>query len=247
MPKVSVIIPTYNNAQFLPETLDCVLNQTIKDVEVLVIDDGSTDNTKDVMAQYTDQYPDQVKYVVQKNQGPAAARNNGIKQATGDYVAFVDSDDLWEKEKLEIQLAFLEKNPDYSFAYSDVYAMDEEGRIGKTMMSLKHPVSGDIFYPLLKENFVSIPTSIVNRKCFETVEGFCEDPQIISTEDHHFWLKLANYFKGGFIDKPLAKYRIRSGSLSSQGIRQRERELLVIDKISKEFPAKYSSGKKTFS
>ncbi|MDX9703487.1 MAG: glycosyltransferase [Candidatus Auribacterota bacterium] len=246
MPKVSVIIPTYNSVRFLSDTIDSVLNQTFDDIEIIVVDDGSTDNTSELMARYVSRFPDKIKYIKQRNQGPAIARNTGASYGNAEYIAFLDSDDLWLKEKLETQLAFFEKYPEYSFSYSDVYAMDEDGNIGKTMMRLKHPVSGEFFYNLLKENFISLPTSMIRRKCFDKVGGFSADPQIISTEDHHLWLKMARYYKGGYIDKPLAKYRIHSGSLSSQCICQRKRELLVIDKIAQEFPDMYATGLKHF-
>src|SRR5690349_3602213 len=107
MPKVSVIIPTYNRAQFIARAVDSVLEQTYKDFEIIVIDDGSSDNTQEILKAYEGK----IRYVYQQNKGISAARNRGIQEAKGEYIAFLDSDDVWKPEKLSVQVAILDVNP----------------------------------------------------------------------------------------------------------------------------------------
>jgi len=246
MPAVSVVIPTYNCAEFLPQTIDSVLNQTFKDFEIIIVDDGSVDNTKEIVKHYIDTAKRQIKYIYQENKGPAAARNNGIRNASGKYIALVDSDDLWVAEKLSVQIDYLEKNTDLSFVFSDMFIMEENGKAGDTMMKTKKPSSGYIFYELLKDNFIFSPTPFAKKECFDKAGFFCEDRDIISTEDHHMWLKVAYFFKGGYIDKPLAYYRIRSGSLSSYKLNLAIKDMIVLDKIAAEFPDTVQEGEKYY-
>lgn len=244
MPKVSVIIPTYNSAKYLPYALLSVLRQSLQDYEILLIDDGSTDNTQEIVGHFNDNYPDKIRYVFQANQGLAGARNTGLKHAVGEFLALLDADDIWLHDRLRIQVEFLEKNSEYSFAFADVVAMDMEGRLGKTMMRLKRPASGNIFFELLSQNFISVPTMLMRRCCISTVGGYATDLKLC--EDHHFNLRLAHYFKGKYIDMPLACYRIRRDSLSSSHVQMRLWDLKVIDLIQGMFPERYDVGKKYF-
>src|SRR4030065_572228 len=116
MPRVSVVIPCYNNISYLRECLDSVLNQTLTDYEVILIDDGSTDGTSEIIQSYLPR----IKYLRQPNQGPAAARNAGIEAASGECIAFPEADDLWYPEKLEVQLKFMEANPRFAWVYTDM-------------------------------------------------------------------------------------------------------------------------------
>lgn len=240
MSLVSVIIPSYNGGKYLPETLDSVLKQTYTDYEIIIVDDGSSDDTKDVVERYRKKFPEKIKYIYQKNAGPASARNNGIRNSSGEFIAFVDCDDVWVSEKLQVQVDYLRKHPQCGFVFSDVFALDKDGRIGKTMMRFKHPESGKIFYSLLKENFVLTLTLVTRRKCIEKVNGFCED--LLSSEDHHCWLKMANFYDGVYINLPLAFYRIRQDGLSSATVSLREKDIRVIDMIIDEFPDRYKNG-----
>ena len=113
--KVSVIIPTYNRSSVLSRAIDSVLRQSDRDFELIVVDDGSTDNTKNLIEQYSDQ----ITYIYQDNEGVSAARNLGLKHATGEWVAFLDSDDEWKKKKLEKQIAFIEKNPLFQWSHGN--------------------------------------------------------------------------------------------------------------------------------
>src|SRR3989338_3266861 len=122
-PLLSVIIPTFNRAFYILTVLESVLKQTYRNMEVLVVDDGSKDSTKEVLAPYLHK----IQYIYQDNRGNAAARNAGLKQAKGKYVAFLDSDDYWAQEKCEKQVAFLEKHPDCAFVYCGAYLINADG------------------------------------------------------------------------------------------------------------------------
>src|SRR4030042_587586 len=122
MPKVSVIITTYNRVHFVCEAIDSVLNQTFKDFEIIVVDDGSTDNTKEALKRYSKN----IFYIYQSNKGRSQARNTGLKVAKGDYIAFLDDDDIWVPHKLEKQVAFMDSNPNIGLVHTITEVIDEE-------------------------------------------------------------------------------------------------------------------------
>src|SRR5437867_1504366 len=161
MPKVSVIIPTFNRAAMVCETIESVLAQTYKDFEIIVIDDGSTDNTREMLKQFGSK----IKYIYQNNQGQAMAMNNGIKISEGEYFANIGDDDLWLPEFLEYQTAVLDKNPEFAFVCSGLYFIDGVGKIFKT--STEGSKRQKTFDDLVQDNFVFHLTALVRRKCFD--------------------------------------------------------------------------------
>ena len=126
---VSAIIPTYNSVNYISEAINSVLNQTYKNCEIIVVDDGSTDNTRKTVENYIRKYPHKIKYFYQENKGPSAARNKGIKEARGNYIAFLDSDDLWLPDKLEKQISLFMKDVSLKLTYCGGYYEDEEGSV----------------------------------------------------------------------------------------------------------------------
>ncbi len=196
MPKVSVIIPTYNRLPMLKEAVQSVLAQDYEDFELMVVDDGSTDGTSEVMKQYGGR----VKVIQhQENRGVSAARNRGILQAKGKYIAFLDSDDLWVKGKLKIQVAFLDENPHYSLCYTDEIWIRRGKRVNPMKKHSKY--SGWIFEKCLPLCIIS-PSSVMMRKTlFSTVGLF--DEALPVCEDYDFWLRLSIRFPIFFINKKL--------------------------------------------
>lgn len=183
MPKVSVIIPAYNRAQFLPRAIDSVLAQTYKDFEVLVVDDGSTDDTKKVLEQYNGK----IKYFYKDNGGSSSARNHGIENSSGEYIAFLDSDDIWMPEKLSIQVDVLDKNKNVGLVYSRMPIIDNEGkRIGYKPQD----EIGRNFYELL-HHWGDLPTSTVltRKQCFDRAGLF--DIDLLTVQDIDMWLRIA--------------------------------------------------------
>ncbi len=171
----------------------------------------------------------------QANSGPAAARNRGA-EARADLLAFLDADDVWEIRKLEVQKPFLARHPEYAVVFSDVLSMDELGQAGFRMMERKRPVSGRVFGDLLRENFISIPTTLVRRDAFEAVGGFNENREL-GVEDYHLWLKIARTYAVGYQNQVLAKYRIRAGSVSSPKVLMLKKTLVMLEQFESEYPA----------
>ena len=205
MPKVSVIIPTYNSAQYIAEAIESVLAQTYKDYEIIVVDDGSIDNTREVLKPFMDK----IIYVYKENGGQASARNLGIKMSKGEYIAFLDSDDIWLPQKLELQVELLDSRPEVGLVYSDNYRFtDDEGIIGLGSQRVQG-LSGMVFNSLFLKNFIPTLTVMVRRKCLDDVGLFDESKHIVHSEDYDLWLRIAKKYEIAYIDKPLAKYRYR--------------------------------------
>src|SRR3990172_13226391 len=156
-PKISVIIPTYNRAAYLAEALNSVISQTYKDFELIVVDDGSTDNTEEAVRRFTVD----IKYIYQKNQGVSAARNRGISESGGEFLSFLDSDDLWEKRKLEKQIDFFEKNKCAKVCYTDEIWIRKGKRVNP--MKKHNKYSGDVFEKSLPLCIISASSIMIKR------------------------------------------------------------------------------------
>ena len=202
MPKVSVIIPTYNRGRYISSTVDSVLRQTFDDLEVVVVDDGSTDDTRDKLKKYNSR----IKVIHQKNSERALSRNTGVANSTGKYIAFLDSDDLWLEDKLEKQVEILDESPDTVLVFGQSQRINAEDEQIKTAKRQIKGESGNVFEKLLLRNFIVSATPLLRREGFETTAGF--QTQYIPYEDWGFWLRFSLLGKFHFIPEPLAKYRI---------------------------------------
>ena len=151
---VSIVIPTYNRESFIKKALDSVMEQTFRDFEVVVIDDGSTDRTKDIVSGYGDN----VHYYYQENRGIAGARNPGIKKSTGDYIAFLDSDDYWIPEKLQRQLALFHEHPEYGMVASCCASVRLDGSFREKNRPGK---SGWVLEDLFQKNFIRTSSALI--------------------------------------------------------------------------------------
>jgi glycosyltransferase involved in cell wall biosynthesis len=209
--KVSIIVPTYNRAHLVTETIDSILAQTFKDFELIVVDNESTDNTEEVIKSYTDR---RIKYFRHQNNGVVAVnRNYGISKANGEYIAFCDDDDLWMPEKLERQVKLLDLNKELGLVYSDCYLIDENGNLERdTLLTWLKLLRGNVFDKLFQFNFIPMLTVIVRREVLSKVGGF--NPKYIIAQDHDLWLRIAEHYPIDFTEEPLAKYRIHGGSAS---------------------------------
>jgi len=202
MTKISVIIPAYNAMAYLPETIENVLKQTHEDFEVIVVNDGSSDQTPEWVAQVPDP---RIKLISQENTGQAKARNTGIAYAKGEYIAFLDADDLWEPTKLKKQLECLEKDQTIGLVYTWVAFMDEQGK--ETGRIFKSTVQGQVWDTLIQQNILvcgSVP--MVRRTCFQTCGVF--DPELRSfNEDWDMWLRIASSYPFAVVPEVLVYYR----------------------------------------
>ena len=202
MPKISVIIPTYNREDFISETIQSVLDQTYKDFEIIVVDDGSKDNTKS----FLEKFGSKIKLIEQKNQERAASRNNGVKASCGEYLAFVDSDDVWISNKLEKQLEILENNKETILTYGKSFRINQASKPLKVAQRQLAGYSGNVFEKLLFRNFIVSATPMVRREYFERTSGF--ETKYVPYEDWELWVRLSLLGKFFFVNKPLAYYRI---------------------------------------
>ncbi|MBX3012079.1 MAG: glycosyltransferase [Caldilineaceae bacterium] len=213
MPLVSVIIPTYNRADLIQKTLDSVLAQTYPQIELIVVDDGSTDNTEQVVGEYDN---GSVQYIRKANGGEASARNWGIRAAKGKYIACLDSDDLWQPLKLAHQVAALEQSQ-AAWVYCDAELFD--GATGKVigLYSQQHyPYQGSIAPKLLLDDFIACPSPLIRRDVFERVGYFNESNILRMRSDWEMWLRIAACYSVVYLSQALARYRVHAGSASQQ-------------------------------
>jgi glycosyltransferase involved in cell wall biosynthesis len=214
MPKVSVIIPVYNNGKYLTEALESVLHQTYGDVEIIIVNDGSTDDTGTVIACYLDKEGSRIRCLHQANRGPAAARNAGMRNARGTYIAFLDADDIWLPQKLEKQVKLIEQNPSLGCVYCDNHFVDDQRNIilGYEAIREIKLVRGDITADLFDDFFIITSAAIVRAKVLETLGMFNED--LIVGEDYDFFLRLSYAFPVDVIEEKLLERRVHNDSLS---------------------------------
>ncbi len=222
---ISVVVPAYNAERSIGETIESILNQTMPPTEVIVIDDGSLDGTAGVVRGFGTR----VKYERQENAGASAARNRGIALAKGEYLAFLDADDLWLPQKLEKQIALLERNPDLRWVYSDAFIF-ADGQPESTTRVGRHLKlrSGNIFEALLLGDFIASPTPVIHREVFARLGAFLiQPPRFVYAEDWEMWLRIAQYYPVGLVDEPLARYRMSTDSASQSLGSIRRHEIAV--------------------
>jgi len=199
-PLVSVVIPTYNRANLLPRALDSVLNQTYENLEVIVVDDGSKDDTEEVMKEYDDP---RVKYIrFEENKGANVARNTGIKSAESNFIALQDSDDKWLPKKLEKQMDLYLEDPDTpKLVYCKVRGTFANGSTVTVPENWVNPKEGYLHDQLLRSNFVSTVGMLTEKKCLEKVGYF--DEELPRKQDWDLALRLSKHFEFKFIDEVL--------------------------------------------
>lgn len=211
-PKVSVIIPVYNRAHLLPRAVNSVLNQTYQDFEIIVVDDGSTDNVKEVIEKMQKKN-EKIRYIRhEKNKGGGAARNTGIEAAKGQYIAFQDSDDEWLPEKLEKQIkAFESVSSTVGVVYSKCLRLKEGKKIYAPFSWVKQK-EGDIHKEFLKGNFINTPMIIVRKECFKKAGKF--DETLPRLQDWELALRLSKYYHFKYIDELLSIAHTTTDSIS---------------------------------
>src|SRR5712692_2507522 len=229
MPTVSVVIPTYNSAALLREAIQSVLSQTYSDLEVVVVDDGSDDNTESVVHSFGDR----VSYVKQDNKGAGAARNHGIKRSRGKYVAFLDADDLWLPGKLAEQIPLLDQDPEIGLVYSDWSVVPERGEVEPSYLRNRPAASGYVFDDLVQCGFILVSGTVVRRSCLADVGYFDETLSI--AQDYDLWLRICYRWKVALVNKSLAIKRNRDGNLSSNLPKTGAERILLFEKALKEF------------
>ena len=215
-PLISVIMPAYNAAKFIEESIESVINQTYKHWELIIVDDGSTDNTETIVKNYSGTYSN-IFYYHQENGRQGKARNLGLSNAKGTFIAFLDADDIWLPAKLEIQLLEIQQHK-VDLVFSDAWMFEScPGNVNILMQSGKgHFFHEEGIKSFLEMNKIPVLTVLANTEALRSVGFFSENSRIQNAEDYHLWLKLlmnGNSFFGS--EKPLAKYRVHTLSSSS--------------------------------
>jgi glycosyltransferase involved in cell wall biosynthesis len=236
MPKVSVIMPTYNQAHFIAEAIQSVLDQTFQDFEIVVVDDGSTDNTKEVVDSFRDP---RIRYIHQENRGVAAASNTGLKASIGEYLAGLASDDLWLPRNLELKVKLLDSRPDIGLVCSDIYSFDSDtgATLGRKwqnrsdcyLRELQDGTRQPLGEFLSREPPFSWTTVMVRCHVFDDVGYFDES---LWAEDYDMFVRVLQRFSSiGIINVPLVRYRVHRTSLSSNYEKGHLGMLAAINKI----------------
>ncbi len=225
MTKVSVVIPAYNSMAYLPETITSVLNQTYTDFEVVVVNDGSTDNTKEWVSQIDDS---RIRLISQENRGLAGARNRGIEESQGKYLAFIDADDLWSPTKLAEQVKILDNHPEIGVVCTWVTYVDEQGNSTGRIVQNQH--EGHIWHKLTESNLLECGSvAMVRQECFDRCGVF--DRNLGSfVEDWDMWLRIAKYYQFKVVKKPLVSYRQIASSASRNWEGMAKSYQLVVEK-----------------
>ncbi len=204
MPRVSINLCCYNSERYLDETLRSLVNQTYRDWELVIIDDGSTDRTDAIVRRYiAEGWP--IVYHRQTNAGLAAARNEALRRSSGELIAFIDHDDLWEPRKLECQVPLFDRNQRIGLVYSDCLNVRDDGFAFRQYQKLR-PHAGAAFGALFSHYFLSVQTVVVHRRALADAGWF--DPQFQVLVDADFFLRIAHHWELAWVSEPLARIRM---------------------------------------
>lgn len=248
MPKISVIIPTYNCAKYLSQAIESVLSQTYIDFEIVIVDDGSADDTKSLVERYMQKFPEKISYIYQDNKGLACARNVAIRNSRGLYIALLDADDIFLPDRLQLGVEALDQNPEVGLCHANITRIDEDGKFIRTPVRDERFLSGSIFdYIFLRRANVSVPTILFRRSCIEVVGEFDESLTRLGCEDREFCLRVAKSYKFFYINKVLAYYRERSNSMSQDLEKMTKARYYVINKHSMTKSGTYFLKRRAFA
>lgn len=243
MNKVSVLMPSYNYAPYLPFAIKGVLSQSYSNLELIIVDDCSTDGSREIVNEWK-RLDDRIVTVYHdSNYGLSVARNSGIAVSSGEFIALCDSDDIWSPEKLQMQIERFRLKPELGLVHSDAAIIGSDGKLtGQRFSSLIHRngqiTSGNLFGELCQRNFLCVPTVILRREAIEYAGGF--DNRLRSLEDWVCWTKVSIRYPFLYIDDALVQYRIHGASLSNDSKNMAESRVkalrIILESIS-EIPA----------
>lgn len=234
MPRVSTIIPAYNAARYVGAAIESALAQTYTDNEIIVVDDGSSDDTPRVL----ESYGSRITFLRQPNAGVSAARNKALSVASGELIAYLDADDMWHPEKLEKQVEFLDAHPRCGIVHTDVDVIDAEGRVVTPAFNRttgREVPSGRCMMDLLRRSHVQLLTVMARHEAVRAAGGF--DERLTGGEDYCQWILISmDGWEVGYLDEPLAMYRWSPGSLSSNERRMRAELIRLFEILLREKP-----------
>jgi glycosyltransferase involved in cell wall biosynthesis len=213
MPAVSVVIPTYNRAAYLGQAIESVRQQTFQDWELVVVDDGSTDHTRTVVAQHLD--PTQIRYLYQPHRERSTARNRGLEASSGPLVTFLDADDLWMPEKLVKQVAAMEQHPDIGLCYTLARRINGQGAALDAVRDVQ-VLAGWVLPHILRRNCIGTSSVMIRRSCLEQVGVFDEHLPVYGREDWDLWIRIARRYAVLPIREELTLHRVYEGNSSQE-------------------------------
>jgi len=229
MAKVDVLIPAYNAAKYLPAAIESVLTQTFDDWRIVLVDDGSADNTPEVIAPYLQRCGTKMRYIRQENRGLPAARNAAILASDSELLALLDADDVWLPNRLADSVKIMDERPAAGLSYGLVTEIDREGRQGGTWSGNARHAEGRIApYIYMRKIDLPCPTMTFRRDCVDKVGLF--DETMRATEDRDMWLRIALRYEVAFVPKVLAYYRVSGVSMSSDHGRMLRAQLHYLKK-----------------
>ena len=238
-PSVSVVIPNYNYGAYIEEALISVFNQTFQDFEVIVVDDGSNDNSRELLRSLETKYEGRLKVIFQKNSGPSVARNKGIEMSKGNYIAFLDADDFWVSERLSKTVNFLINYPNYAMVYAkSIFFENATGKLLEEdhgIGTAKTRQSGKCLEGLfIQGNFIATGTILIQRFVFEKVGFF--DKNFRGGEDLDMWMRIAARYEIGYIPEILVRVRSHGRNITFQMLSQAKQEVLRTKKCLRDNP-----------
>jgi glycosyltransferase involved in cell wall biosynthesis len=253
MPKVSVVIPAFNAAEYLVESIQSVLAQDFKDIEIIIVDDASTDNTEEVVASFGNPAISYIR-LRENHGGPSRPRNVGVKAANGEYISLFDSDDIMLPGLIGKASLCLDINQDIGMVFADAVRMDSDNKVAGDRYLSKHKEfhsldkthigdgsyvieARDSFHLLFRENFVPTSSVIVRRSVFDDVGLF--DESLTNADDWDMWFRIAKQYPLGFLDVIGYKYRVQHGSISHRGVSLTNNRIRVVRKQMKSDVPKY--------
>lgn len=226
-PRVAVIIPCYNSQTTIAETLDSVFRQSFDDLCVIAVNDGSVDGTVGILKEFAQCFPEKMFVITQPNCGQTVAKNVGINKSQSDFIAFLDSDDLWAPDKLEKQLALMAARPGTGLCYTAARQIDMQGAVvGHIGVSASH--RGRCVNELILRNNIVASSVLVRRKAIEGAGLF--DEHLRACENWDLWIRIARDYAVEFIDEPLTSYRVHPNNMSKNFERMFQARMYVIDK-----------------
>lgn len=239
-PTVSINLCCYNSEKYLRETLDSIVNQTYNDWELIIINDGSSDSTESIVYEYINQgFP--IIYHYQENKGLGYSRNEALKRSQGEFIAFIDHDDIWLPEKLEKQIPLFDKNPGVGLVICDTIFFNKKGDVKQLYVKKKPPI-GNVFRNLLTGYFISLETAVLRRVALSSLDEWF-DPRFNMIEEADLFTRIAYNWELGYVDEPLAKWRMHHSSLTfcRKELFPKEKELMIAKfcKIYKDFAKEY--------
>lgn len=237
-PTLSVIMPCFNQAKYLVDSIEAILNQSYDDLELIITDDCSSDESREIIEYFRKIDKRVVAIFHSRNHGVSSARNTAIKASKGNYIAFCDADDIWENDKTKIQVEYIQSTSECDVLYCDSVIINEEGiPTGEKFSSLhgkEKDFRGNLFWELSLTNFINTPTVLLRKKCLEKVGLF--DEGFRYNEDWLYWIALSKYYCFCYIDQPLVRYRVHQDSTNKDQSGYRAQRIEACKQIIDRFP-----------